>query len=135
MKKAFSLVLMLALIFAGIWTIQLGFRYFGVTTCRVKGESMAPTYHDGDLVFISAYALRIWGPRKGDVVVFRDRDDVLVIKRIVRVSGEVDDVTPFAKGRILGTNEYVVLGDNTNNSMDSRTYGTIVREQMIGIVK
>ena len=135
MKKAFSLVYFVVMIAVGSWAVVTALQYYGVASCKVVGESMAPTYHDGYILMMSAYELHKHGPQKGDVVVFRDVDGVIVIKRIALVPGEVDTVSPRAGWRILGRNQYIVLGDNANNSMDSREYGPVHRDQMIGVVK
>lgn len=129
---AASVVFLVFLLFAVIF--HFGMMYFGVFTVKVAGNSMLPTYHDGDLLVMKAYPLRFGDPKKWDVVVLRDGNGYIVIKRIVRVPGELDDISPFSR-RILGPEEYVVLGDNTNNSIDSRFYGTVVKSQMIGVIE
>lgn len=95
---------------------------------------MAPTYHNGDLVMLHSYLLQIRPPQKNEIIAFRDKDKVLVVKRVILVPGEVDTITTL-KPRILGPNEYVVIGDNLNESYDSRYYGAINRKQILGIVK
>jgi len=130
------------LTFLGVWVVfvtaviltQVAIAHFIVATCRIQGDSMLPTYRNGDVVLSESYLLRVRDPRKGEIVVFRDRDGYIVIKRIARVPGEWDDISPSTP-RILGSNEYVVLGDNAEVSLDSRYYGTIVKDQMLGIVK
>ena len=131
-----------ALKFLGVWLLflvaviftQVLVAHFIVATCRIQGDSMLPTYHNGDVVLSESFLLKVRDPRKGEVVVFRDRDGYIVIKRIALVPGEWDDISPSTP-RFLGENEYVVLGDNAEVSLDSRYYGTIVKEQMLGIVK
>lgn len=135
MIKAKSFVTFLLALVAGAYLVTFLVRYYGYSSCRVIGESMAPTYHSGNLVMMSGYALRNGELRRGDVVVFKDPDGIVVIKRIARVPGEVDDVSPTQGWKILGRNQYVVLGDNTTNSVDSRVYGPVHKEQMLGIVK
>jgi signal peptidase I len=135
MKKTFSLVLFLVLVTAGTILTGRVIRHYGVTSCKIIGESMSPTYHNGDVLLMSGYDLRTRGPQKGDRVVFKDPDGIVVIKRIALVPGEIDNISPTQGWKILGRNQYVVLGDNATNSVDSRIYGPVHREQMIGIVK
>lgn len=110
------------------------FQTWLVGICCVVGQSMEPTYHDGDYLIYKSYELLIREPVRGDVIIFSDKDGILVIKRVVRIPGEVDDISPGPR-HTLKPGEFVVLGDNTKNSLDSRTYGTVSIKQMLGIVK
>jgi signal peptidase I len=103
------------------WVIRMG---------EVKGRSMEPTLHDKDLIFIK---LLYRNPKKGDVVVLEDNDGYTVVKRVALVPGDLDDVSPRPTV-LLHQDEYVVLGDNPNESSDSRHYGPVNRKQLIGIV-
>lgn len=114
--------------------------YFVVSTWgfaigKVKGCSMEPTYHDGTLFIVRSYELLFRNPRKGEVVVLKDNGGFTVIKRIALTPGELDTISPTREPHVLRNNEYVVLGDNTENSTDSRVYGPVRRNQLIGIVK
>jgi signal peptidase I len=134
MKKALSLaftVIVCALTTSSVFVV---WKMYGVTFGKVKGESMLPTYREGDVVMLHGYPLLFRTPRKGEIVALWDRDNIQVIKRIARVPGEVDDISPY-KPRVLQKNEYIVLGDNRDNSTDSRDYGTVIFQQIRGIVQ
>lgn len=114
----------------------------------VSGESMMPTFNDGDRLIISNL---FYEPKRGDVVVFDDRtntayDDIPIIKRIIGLEGDVvkieggiimvkeagsDEFTvvdyvydmdiPYRDMDevTVGKGEMFVMGDNVNNSLDS----------------
>jgi signal peptidase I len=117
---------------------------------------MEPALRDGQYLLVNKLAYKFSHPRRGDIVVFpspQDRRRVL-IKRIVGLPGEevaivsgqvyINGVAldePYilkanANGswgpRVLGPNEYLVLGDNRDNSNDSRSFGPISEEDIIG---
>jgi len=121
---------------------------------EVRGYSMEPTLYDGQYLIVSKVIYRIHPPERGDIIVFHppngDSDDY--IKRVVGLPGETvevrDGVTwingvpleePYiasAAGssgpRTLGEGQYFVLGDNRANSSDSRTWGVLPQEDIIG---
>jgi signal peptidase I len=101
--------------------------------CMVVGKSMEPTYHTGDKLFFRAYPLIFRDPQKGEIVILKDNDGVLVIKRIALVPGAWDNITKVH--HFLKQGEFVVLGDNKSNSLDSRFYGPVNKKQFRGIVK
>lgn len=122
----------------------------------VRGDSMLPSYHNGDLLFIS----RLATPRAGDVILFH-KDGTEYIKRVIAGPGDqvdldestgtvlvngtprqeayvVSPTLPWEGGLefpvVLGEGEYFVLGDNRPYSQDSRQIGLIQREQIDGKV-
>ena len=124
----------------------------------IRGASMAPSLTPGDQVLVDMSAYSEGGPVRGDVVVFSSpgadvRQD---IKRVVGVPGErvvmaegmlhVDDqqvIEPYLGGLPssvglgesawdLGAGEYLVLGDNRAHSRDSRDFGPIVEDRIVG---
>lgn len=124
---------------------------FGVII--VQGDSMNPTFYNGDMVR-SQTKLTEKDIGSGDVVTFRYNGDRL-IKRVIGVPGDViayDDHTIYIngkpeiseypeihdgglleKGQIrLGKDEYFCLGDNRNNSNDCRFFGPIKFSQIDG---
>jgi nickel-type superoxide dismutase maturation protease len=93
---------------------------------EVDGESMAPTLKPGDYLV----AVRSAGVRRGLLVVVEhpDRPGYEMVKRVAAVPNErVDD-------RVLGPNEYWIRGDNPDGSTDSRTFGPVSAEAILGRV-
>jgi signal peptidase I len=126
-----------------------------VQSRQVEGSSMEPTLHTGERLLINKFAYLGFGePQRGDIVVFRawgQEEDF--IKRIVGVPGdriEVRDDAVYVNGQrlaepyldqitagagrdeTLGEGEYYVLGDNRGNSSDSRLFGSLEREDIVG---
>lgn len=113
----------------------------------VKGQSMAPTLDDGAIVLISKINSEY---SKDDIVVF-EKDNTVMIKRILGVSGDTIELKDksvyrngiklqidcdFNKSAVisLSEDEYFVVGDNYGDSYDSRSYGCINKESIIGKV-
>jgi signal peptidase I len=91
---------------------------------RVVGGSMAPGLREGDRVLAQARPARIW---RSDIVVVRDPYGDTLIKRIAGLPGET-----MPDGAVLGPGEYYVLGDAGGDSLDSRAFGPIRREDVLG---
>ena len=135
--------------------------HFIVTTVVVQGRSMAPTLAHGDRYLLHRWQLMFRSPVRGDLVVVRDatRHD-FVVKRIVGLPGErlqLKDGSVWINGErlvesylpvgtrtqgmegiepltIVGKNRYFLMGDNREISEDSRTYGAILGEQILGFI-
>lgn len=136
--------------------------YVGVRT-QVDGGSMEPTLSDEDNLIVDKISYRFSDPKRFDIIVFpfRYKEDTYYIKRIIGLPGETVQIDEQGKiyidgevleesyGReiirpenigiarqpiVLGDDEYFVLGDNRNNSSDSRTetVGNINRREIIG---
>jgi len=135
--------------------IAIIFLIVNVTTGRFKidGTSMEPSLHNEEYVLVDKVTYLLSPPQRGDVVVFyRDGDPKDYIKRVVGLPGETVEVsngsvyidglplaepyvTPFggaSPARRLGVDEYFVMGDNRGNSQDSRIFGPIRRDNMVG---
>lgn len=130
---------------------------------RVEGASMESTLYDGDNLIVDKISYRFREPERFDIIVFpfQYQDNVFYIKRIIGMPGETVQIDE--KGNIyidgdlltegygreviqpenigiasepvkLGDDEYFVMGDNRNNSTDSRTeiVGNIHRDEIIG---
>lgn len=130
---------------------------------EVDGSSMEPTLSSGDNLFVDKISYRFHDPERFDIIVFpfRYKQNTYYIKRIIGMPGETvqidtdgsiyidgeklyesygkEVIRPEMIGRavnpiVLGENEYFVMGDNRNNSSDSRTeaVGNISRSDIIG---
>lgn len=131
---------------------------------EVSGESMSNTLHSGDTLWIDKLEYEFGSPKRYDVVVFPygDDEDTFYIKRIIGLPGETvyidEDGNIFINDELLesdvygretiasdkrgvaadeitlGDDEYFVLGDNRNNSRDSRVadVGNIHKKDIIG---
>ena len=126
----------------------------------VRGDSMESSFRDGDQLVVDFRAYRRSSPRRGDVVVVRDprqpeRDE---LKRIVGLAGEevrLEDGLLYVDGAVLdepylgglpptlglesrrwrmGSDEYFVMGDNRVRSTDSREYGPVRVDLLVGRV-
>lgn len=148
--------LVLALLFAGA---VLLLNYVGQRV-SVEGSSMQPSLVEGDQLLVNKISYRLGEPERCDIVVFRLKDDpgTYYIKRIIGMPGEtiqlingeiyidgqcmqedyglepIQDAGMAAEPVTLGADEYFVLGDNRNDSRDSRSQelGPIKREQLMG---
>jgi signal peptidase I len=127
---------------------------FFMRTPQVWGLSMEPQIHSGQYVLINTFAYRLGQPRRGDVVAFRHEPNGRVfIKRVIGVPGDrvrIDRGNVMLDGNALAET-YVrdpdrrsfsqivvpqrsvyVLGDNRANSEDSRVFGPVGDENLIG---
>lgn len=125
----------------------------------VSGTSMMPSYKPRDYLVVDEWSYRSRGPSRGEAIIFRyPLDPALVfIKRVIALPGESvkiegDHVTvsgtdgglrvaidmPLHGGEraksmmTLHDDEYFVLGDNGGESADSRTWGPLRRDFIIG---
>lgn len=136
---------------------------FVVQRTEVEGSSMEATLSDGDNLLVDKITYRFKEPERFDIIVFpfQYKEDTYYIKRIIGMPGEtvqIDEsgkiyidgevleesygrevIRPELVGRAaepvtLGEDEYFVMGDNRNNSSDSRTevVGNIHRKDIIG---
>jgi signal peptidase I len=115
---------------------------FNFKTVVVSGESMLPTLKNGQRVLTSK-AYWLVGPIKNkDIVVIRDDGPTgYIIKRVYRMAGEVVDwynvpeTFDFRQGEFrVPVGSIYVLGDNREVSEDSRRFGAITLDKIIGKV-
>lgn len=97
----------------------------GMRIAIVVGPSMQPTLEDHSVhITVPDHE-----PEIGDIVTFR-HGGVLLIKRIV--AGPGDTVDHWGDTLCLGHSQYYVVGDNPNNSRDSRSFGPIDADDITG---
>jgi len=139
-------------------------RTFLFTIIKVDGPSMSDTLLDGDKLFVTVADMRADGPDRFDVVIckYPNRRDQYV-KRVIGLPGDTISVRQgvlyvngeaveepflsdartvrFDKGSNnfgpveIGEGEYFVMGDNRDNSNDSRNVGVITEDMVIGKVR
>lgn len=131
---------------------------------QVKGASMDPTFNTGDYIFTSKVTYKFRGYNRGDVVVFKSpkNPDIEYIKRIIGLPGDkvmIKDSEVYVNGVKLTENyiaaktnlwengfskngeeikvpdgELFVMGDNRPRSSDSREFGPVPEDTIIGQV-
>jgi signal peptidase I len=121
---------------------------------RIEGASMEPNLHDGEYVLIDKISYRLRPPERGDVIVFqRQGNERDYIKRIIGLPGDTVQIaagqvlvngTPLAEPylgqamhsdmplRQIEADRFFVMGDNRNNSSDSRSFGSVSAQDIIG---
>ncbi|HEX7151179.1 MAG TPA: signal peptidase I [Thermoanaerobaculia bacterium] len=121
----------------------------------IPSESMSPTLQVGDHILVTPY---VFGnePRRGDVVVFRSplKPDEIVVKRVIATPGDLIDSAfgqvrigrqtlpePYVRrasasgeigAQLVPSNCYFVMGDNRDASYDSRNWGPLPAEYIVG---
>lgn len=129
---------------------------------RVSGNSMLPTLYSGDFIITDKVSYRFRAPQRGETIVFKNprKETEDFIKRIIGLPGDriklegnrviinglaieekylrptvITSSNVFLKEgeeTLIPGNHYVVMGDNRSQSSDSREWGFIVKEEIIG---
>ncbi len=112
--------------------IVIPIRFWIAQPFIVEGASMDPTFKNGDYLIVDEISYRFNEPRKGDVIVFHYPLDPskYFIKRVVGLPGET--ITFNSQSVTLGDDEYFVMGDNRPSSSDSRIWGPVKQEFLVG---
>lgn len=153
---SYILIVFIAMLTAVVLVYSIGMR----TT--VIGVSMEPNLYNGQEILVNRLGVKMFSPKKGDVLVFLpngNENSHYYIKRVVALPGEtvqIKDGHLYVNGTLnkdfvydkiadpgiaeeimkLGNDEYFVLGDNVNNSEDSRSanIGPVKRDDIKGKV-
>ena len=156
-KIAAYVLTFVAVIFAAFIIVR--FLCAGYT---VQGDSMLPTYESGEKRLVNRLIYKVKSPARYDIILFESEDETnkqYYVKRVVGLPGETVQVRDgnvyvdgrkaksFGKEQILSPglaadgvklskNQYFVMGDNYNNSEDSRSAlgGNVNKTQIIGKV-
>ena len=155
-KELLSWLLFIIIVVAASWAVVT---FVGQRT-QVSGSSMETTLSDGDQLIVDKISYRFRDPKRYEIVVFPYKYEVntYYIKRIIGLPGETVQIANgcvYINGQrldedygnelmenaglaeepvTLGADEYFVLGDNRNNSQDSRAanVGVIHRDELLG---
>lgn len=144
-----------------VLVVAFVFVYFIGLRTTVVGQSMQETLEGGDEILINRFLYKVTKPKANDVIVFLPNGNEkshYYVKRVIGVPGDtvqirngavyvngelfeekvetaaIEDPGVAAEEIVLGEDEYFVLGDNRNNSEDSRyaNIGNVKREYIIG---
>ena len=159
---AFVMEIMETVVFVGSLFIVV--YLFILQPNQIKGASMEPTFYNGNYIFTSKITFKMRSPQRGDVVVFHSpkNHDIEFIKRIIGLPGDMvliqenelyvngkrlDETYISAKTTLVPGSfaqdgvsievpkgRFFVMGDNRPRSSDSREFGTIPRESIVGHV-
>ena len=134
-RKGFSISLVMLLLIAV-------FYFTNFKSVVVTGDSMEPTFMSGRRLLASDAYWLVGGLRPNDIVVIRgEKNDEYIIKRIYKVAGQKVDWanTPddwsLVKGEFVVPEGHIfVLGDNRAVSEDSRRFGAVPIDRVLGKV-
>ena len=137
---------------------------FAIQPNEIRGASMDTTFEDGEYILTNKLVYRFGQPQKGDVVVFQspENDDIDFIKRIIGTEGDrimISNNDVYVNGQIIQENyaqepttlidggflsdgqevvvppnHIFVMGDNRPHSSDSRSFGPVPLQDVIGKV-
>jgi len=129
--------------------------HFTVQNYQISGPSMQNTLHSGQFVLVNKLAFLFHQPERGDVIVFHEPDQPGrdLIKRVIGLPGDkivldgstvsIDGVVlnepyitqkynPGAETQVVPADQYFVMGDNRPVSEDSRYFGFVPKDYIVG---
>lgn len=156
-KEIFADIMMVILVVAAAMLIEKVI----IMPTRVIGTSMYPTLNDNDFLVINRLSYTVENPERFDIIVFEEEsqeEDEYLIKRVIGLPGEtvfISENKIYINGSVLeeyywyednfdakdarspvtlGEDEFFVMGDNRNVSVDSRSnrIGVVKKEQIVG---
>lgn len=147
--------ILLTIALAMLFVLSVGFRV------TVVGPSMSPTLENGEKILVNRISCKLFGPGQNDLIVFLPNGNEkshYYVKRVIGLPGDrvqIKDGIIYINGEpfeekievsaienpllaeeeiVVGEDEYFVLGDNRNNSEDSRyaSIGNVKKEYIVG---
>ncbi|HEU5377355.1 MAG TPA: signal peptidase I [Ktedonobacteraceae bacterium] len=129
--------------------------HFTVQNYQISGPSMQNNLHSGQFVLVNKIAYLFHAPERGDVIVFHEPDNPSrdLIKRVIGLPGDkitldgtniwvngtqlnepyiTEKYNPGANTITVPPNDYFVLGDNRPISEDSRFFGVVPKDNIVG---
>lgn len=156
-KEVFTWAVEIAIVLAAAFILV----YFIGLRTSVVGQSMAKTLDAGDEILVNRFIYKVLDPKAGDIIVFLPNGNEkshYYVKRVIAVPGDtvqikegilylngkeykeeidcenMEEAGLAAEELTIGEDEYFVLGDNRNNSEDSRysNIGNVKKEHIVG---
>lgn len=155
-RTLLGMVIEIVVIVAAAFAIAMLVQFFLIKPFTIHQISMKPTLEEGDRILLNRLVYHFRDPKSGDVVVFHSpvNDDEDLVKRVVAVAGDrvaIRDGSLYVNGVALdetylleenfrgeypettiSQGQVFVMGDNRNHSGDSRLFGPINVDSIIG---
>lgn len=135
--------------------ISIVVRYYFFAPYEVNGESMMPTLHSEELLIVNKWIYSVGEPKYGEIIVFHSNEGRDFIKRVIGLPGDRIEIIqgkvyrngkeisePYIKNKmdplsnhqemVVPKGKVYVLGDNRNNSTDSRSIGPVDESKIVG---
>lgn len=160
--RAFKILMQCALVALLAYGSFLLVTRYVLQSVEIVGNSMSPTLENARRYVLNRWVYLMREPKPADIVVIRDpSDNSYAVKRIIAGNGDSIYLKAgriYVNGRALaepylppgtptfanpcyreqwvvcGKNQFFVLGDNRNNSTDSRIYGPVPRQNILGVI-